>query len=58
MRHFPIRGSLRTDAKIEKFDRKTKFQKQMNPLLMWINFRSTEWHQKYTTKSRETIPLS
>jgi hypothetical protein len=35
-----------------------KFLKQKNPLHMCRNFISIEWHQKYTTKSRETIPLS
>jgi hypothetical protein len=32
--------------------------KAMNPLLMCRNFRSIEWHQKHTTKSRETVPFN
>jgi hypothetical protein len=51
-------SSLRRDAKkFEKFDTKTKFLKQLNPLSMCRNFRFIKWHQKHTTKSRETIPL-
>jgi hypothetical protein len=30
----------------------------MNPLLMCRNFKSVEWHQKHTTKSRDTITLN
>jgi hypothetical protein len=44
---------LRPDTKIEKFDMKTNFQKQKNPLLMCRNDT-----KKHTTKSRETIPSS
>jgi hypothetical protein len=39
-------------------NKKTNFLKQKNQLLICRNVRSIEWHQKHTTKSRETIPLS
>jgi hypothetical protein len=35
-------SSLRPDLKIEKFDMKTNFYKQKNPLLMCRNVRSIE----------------
>jgi hypothetical protein len=49
----------RWDAKIEKFDMKTKFKKQANMLLNGSKLRSIDWYQKHTgtSKSRETIPL-
>jgi hypothetical protein len=43
---FTIRSSLCRGEKIEKFDMKTKFCKQMNPILLCRNFRPIEWHQK------------
>jgi hypothetical protein len=43
---FYFRSSLRPYTKIEKFDTKTNFSKQKNPLLMCRNVRSIEWHQK------------
>jgi hypothetical protein len=50
-------SSLRWDAKIEKFDTKTKFKKQTNGSVRCRNLRSIEWYQKHMCKFRETIPL-
>jgi hypothetical protein len=40
------RVSSRRDAKIKKFDTKTKFKKQKNMLPKGRNLRSIEWYQK------------
>jgi hypothetical protein len=50
--HYRV-SSLRRDPKIEEFGMKTLFWKQT-----FRDFRSIEWHQKHTQKSRETIPLT
>jgi hypothetical protein len=49
--------SLRLEAKIEKFDIKTKFIKEMKGFIRRRNLISIEWYQKHMCKSSKTIPL-
>jgi hypothetical protein len=44
--------------KIEKFDMKTNFYKQKNPLLMCRNVRSIEWQQKTYQKISWDYPFN
>jgi hypothetical protein len=44
METVPVWDSLRWDAKIEKFDTKTKFKKQTNGSVRCMSLRSIEWY--------------
>jgi hypothetical protein len=51
-------SSLRRDAKIKKFDTKTKFHKQSNTLRTCTNFTSIDWYKKKYHKILWDYPFS